>query len=56
MRLDQQARSLIKRLQPDAPVNIVGIAKVLGLGVWEARDLPDTISGMFSVIGFTKAR
>ncbi len=45
MRPDKEVLDLIKRLQPSAPVNIIGIAKVLGLNVWESSKLPDDIAG-----------
>lgn len=43
--LDRDVQRFIKRLQPKAPVNIVGIAKVLGLQVWESRSLPENVAG-----------
>lgn len=45
MSLEQGVKGLIRRLQTAAPVNIVGIAKFLGLEVWEDRSLPSGISG-----------
>jgi hypothetical protein len=43
--LDKQIHALIRRLQGAAPVNIVGIAKVLGLEVYESNELPEGIAG-----------
>ena len=45
MRLDKQTQEFIERLQQTIPVNIVGLAKVLGLNVWESDRLPETIAG-----------
>lgn len=41
---DQQVNSFIRRLQKNVPVDIVAIAKVLGLEVYE-DDLPEGIAG-----------
>ncbi|HEY1948176.1 MAG TPA: ImmA/IrrE family metallo-endopeptidase [Bryobacteraceae bacterium] len=43
--IDKDILRTIQRLQTSPPVNIVGIAKYLGLEVWEDRELPDGISG-----------
>jgi Zn-dependent peptidase ImmA (M78 family) len=45
MRLDKEVQSFIRRLQDSAPVDITGIAKVLGLKVWESSHLPPDIAG-----------
>ena len=45
MRLDRQVEQFIQRLQVSAPVNITGIARVLGLKVWESSSLPEGIAG-----------
>ncbi len=45
MKMDRETRAFIQRLQSDAPVNIVGISKVLGLNVWESQTLPDGVAG-----------
>jgi IrrE N-terminal-like domain len=42
---DKETLDTIKRLQTSPPVNIVGIAKYLGLGVWEDAELPPGIAG-----------
>jgi hypothetical protein len=42
---DNEAINTIRRLQTNLPINIVGIAKYLGLEVWEDANLPDKISG-----------
>lgn len=43
--MDKQIEGFVRRLQDAAPVNIVGIAKVLGLEVYESHDLPEGIAG-----------
>jgi hypothetical protein len=45
MMLEAKTRDLIRRLQPSAPVNVTGIARFLGLNVWESTELPDTVAG-----------
>jgi hypothetical protein len=45
MTLEKQVEDFIRRLQPSAPVDITGIAKVLGLKVWESHALPEGIAG-----------
>jgi len=45
MGLDKQVQDFIRRLQDKAPVDITGIAKVLGLKVWESSQLPPEIAG-----------
>lgn len=45
MKVDKDALAFIRRLQKSAPVNIAGIAGVLGLRVWESRSLPEGIAG-----------
>jgi Zn-dependent peptidase ImmA (M78 family) len=45
MRLDKEVRTFIQRLQDSAPINITGIAKVLGLKVWESSQLPERVAG-----------
>ena len=45
MRLDKQVQEFIRRLQDSAPVDITGIAKVLGLKVWESGHLPVDVAG-----------
>ena len=45
MKLDKQVLEFIRRLQNSAPVDITGIAKVLGLKVWESRQLPAEVAG-----------
>jgi hypothetical protein len=45
MRLDKEAQAFIRRLQDSAPVDITGIAKVLGLKVWESSHLPPEVAG-----------
>jgi len=45
MRLDRDVQSFIQRLQIGAPVDITGIAKVLGLKVWESKSFPNDIAG-----------
>lgn len=45
MRVDKDALAFIRRLQKSAPVNITGIAAVLGLQVWESSNLPEGIAG-----------
>ena len=45
MRIDRELKNLLTRLQSKAPVNIVGMAKYLGLSVWESKDLPEGIAG-----------
>ncbi len=42
---DKQVESFIRRLQPSVPVDIVGIASVLGLKVYESHELPAGIAG-----------
>jgi Zn-dependent peptidase ImmA (M78 family) len=42
---DKQVESFIRRLQIKVPVDIVGIAKVLGLQVYESHALPEGIAG-----------
>jgi hypothetical protein len=36
---------IVRAFQQTAPVDVVGLAKSLGLNVWELRDLPPNISG-----------
>jgi IrrE N-terminal-like domain len=43
--LDPDVQGFVRRLQPKAPVNIAGIAAVLGLRVWESSSLPPDIAG-----------
>ena len=43
--VDTDTLKYIRKMQTSPPVNIVGIAKVLGLAVWEDENLPDKISG-----------
>ncbi len=43
--IDRDTLRAIHKLQTSAPVNIVGIAKYIGLSVWEDENLPDGISG-----------
>lgn len=43
--IDKQVRDFIRRLQPKAPVDVVAIAKVLGLEVYESHELPEGIAG-----------
>ena len=43
--IDKETRRFIRRLQPEAPVNVTAIAKVLGLQVWESHSLPEGIAG-----------
>lgn len=45
MTIDKDTLNLIKRLQTSPPVNIVGIAKMIGLAVWEDADLATGVSG-----------
>lgn len=45
MKVDKDALAFIRRLQKTIPVDIVGIAKVLGLEVWESKSLPEGIAG-----------
>ena len=45
MRLHGQTEEFIRRLQTGTPVDITGIAKVLGLRVWESKHLPDSVAG-----------
>jgi Zn-dependent peptidase ImmA (M78 family) len=45
MRLDKQTQDFIRRLQDSAPVDVTGIAKVLGLKVWESSHLPANVAG-----------
>jgi Zn-dependent peptidase ImmA (M78 family) len=45
MRLDKEVQEFIKRLQTSAPVDITGIAKVLGLKVWESSNFDRGIAG-----------
>lgn len=45
MRVDKDALAFIRRLQKTPPVNIEGIASVLGLKVWESKSLPLGIAG-----------
>jgi Zn-dependent peptidase ImmA (M78 family) len=42
---DKQVEDFIRRLQPSAPVDIVAIANVLGLKVYESQELPQGIAG-----------
>lgn len=45
MRLDKDVQAFIRRLQDSDPVDITGIAKVLGLKVWESSHLPPEVAG-----------
>jgi len=45
MKLDKQVQEFLRRLQDSAPVDVTGIAKVLGLKVWESSQLPPEIAG-----------
>jgi len=42
---DKQIDAFIRRLQKAIPIDIVAIAKVLGLVVYESQDLPEGIAG-----------
>jgi hypothetical protein len=42
---DKQVEDFIRRLQKAIPVDVVAIAKVLGLEVYESHDLPEGIAG-----------
>jgi Zn-dependent peptidase ImmA (M78 family) len=43
--LDPAVKSIILRHQLRSPVNVTGIAKELGVAVWELKTLPTAISG-----------
>jgi len=43
--MDKQVEAFVRRLQTHVPVDVVGIAKVLGLEVYESQDLPAGIAG-----------
>lgn len=45
IKVDKDALAFVRRLQKTTPVDIVGIAKVLGLEVWESKNLPEGIAG-----------
>lgn len=45
MKVDKEALAFIKRLQRSVPIDITGIANVLGLNVWESETLPGGIAG-----------
>ncbi len=45
MKVDKDALAFILRLQKAPPVDITGIAAVLGLKVWESKSLPLGIAG-----------
>ena len=42
---DKLVEGFIRRLQKTVPVDVVSIAKTLGLGVYESHDLPEGIAG-----------
>ncbi len=43
--MDRETLRAIRKLQTSAPVNIVGIAKYIGIQVWEDEQLPQGVSG-----------
>jgi|ERR1035438_924023 hypothetical protein len=45
MRDYREELGLVRRLQTKPPVDIAGIARVMGLKVWEDHDLPEGIAG-----------
>ena len=49
MILEPETRKLLRRLQPSAPVNVTGIARFLGLNVWESSELPKDVAGKLMV-------
>ncbi len=43
--IGSRQRAIIRRHQDDAPVNVISIAKELGINVWKSSDLGPGISG-----------
>jgi hypothetical protein len=48
MNRDKDILASIRGLQLSAPVDISGIARALGLNVWESKSLPDNVAGKLS--------
>jgi hypothetical protein len=46
--VDQETLRTVRRLQVQPPINIVGIAKFLGLAVWEDSTLPDSVWELYT--------